>query len=103
MTAPLKAIVWTMVSWMSPVPGGRSSTEVIERSPSYLTEKLLRVSRHHRTAKHGGRGIVEQEAHGHELQSLAFDGKDAILIISHWPFVAAEHQSDARTIEIAIA
>jgi hypothetical protein len=87
------------------VPGARRKIEyeVIERSPSYLPEKLLRVSRYHRTAKHGGRGIVEQEAHGHELQSLAFDGKDAILIISHWPFVASEHQSDARAIEIAIA
>ena len=103
MTAPLKAI--GLDDGELNVPGARRKIEyeVIERSPSYLPEKLLRVSRYHRTAKHGGRGIVEQEAHRHELQSLALDGKDAILIISHWPLVAAEHQSDARAIEIAIA
>ena len=53
--------------------------EIVKRSPRHLPEKLLGVAGDHRTAEHGWRGIIEQKAHGHELQSFALDGKNAIL------------------------
>ena len=57
--------------------------EEIEVAPLDLPEKLLGVFRDHRPAQDGGRGVVEQEAHRHELQVVALDGDDAV--VRRWP------------------
>ena len=66
-------------------------------------QKLLGIAGHHRAAQNGRRGIIGQKTHGHEFQSFALDGKNAILIVSHWPFVAPKHWGDAWAVEVAIA
>ena len=78
--------------------------EVVQLAPCDLTQKLLSVSRHHRPAQNGGRTVIQEIPHRHHRHAMALDRNDAIFIIRGGPLIrAAEHQGDARPINIAIA
>ena len=64
MTAPESWIFCVSVSWASPVPGGRSIDEEVERPPGDVLEELLDGLHDHRAAPDHGLVDVHEEARG---------------------------------------
>jgi hypothetical protein len=88
------------------VAGSRRQVEnqEIQIPPGDLTKKLLRVAGHHGPAQDRWRSVIKQKPHRHQGNAVTLDGDDAVFIISRGPFVgSAEHESDARTVDVAIA
>ena len=77
--------------------------EVIEFAPFDLPQKLLRVTRHHRPAQDRRRSVVEQETHRHQLEVVLLDRDDLVLFRRGRPIARAEHERDARAVDVAIA
>ena len=83
--------------------GREIEDEEIEAAPIDLPEELLGVAGDHRAAEDGGRIVIEEEAHGHQLHAVAGDGDDAVFLGGHGALVGAEHEADAGAVDVAIA
>ena len=86
------------------VAGARRKIEnqIIEFAPLHLPQKLLDVTRHHWPAQNSGRGVIEQKAHRHQAQSVLLDWNDLVFLRCHGPFPRAEHERNARAINVAV-
>src|SRR5205814_6557181 len=83
--------------------GGKIEHEKIELAPFHLSQKLLRVTGHHRSAQDRRRSIVEQKPHRHQFEIVLLNRNDLIFFGGGWSFARAEHERNARTINVAIA
>ena len=72
MTAPASGTCWAMVSWASPVPGGMSTT--ITSSSPQATSRSICISACMTIgpAPDHRRLLVDEEAHRHDLDAVAF-------------------------------
>src|SRR5947207_4684857 len=76
--------------------------QVIEFAPFDLPQKLLGVTRHHRSAQNSRRGVVEQKSHRHQTQAVLLDRNDLVFFRCHWSVSGAEHERNAWAIDIAV-
>lgn len=83
---------------------GEVEDEDVEFAPGDLFEELLGVAVGEGAADDDGGGIGEEEAHGHEFESVGFDGDDVFLVVGLEVVVGdAEHVGDGGAVEVAVA
>ena len=83
--------------------GRKIEHEIIQFAPFDLPQELLSITGHHRSAQDRGRRVVEEKTHRHQFQSVLFDRNDAVVLGSHRPIARAEHERNARAVDVAIA
>src|SRR5260370_42064129 len=64
----------------------------IEFPPVPLPQKLLGVTRHHRSAQNCRRGVVPEKAHRHQFEVVLLDRHDFVFISGSSPLTCAEHE-----------
>ena len=69
-TPPSSGTVWQSESCASPVPGGRSTSRIIQFAPLHRAEELLDGLHDHRPAPDDRLVALQQEAHAHQLHAV---------------------------------
>jgi len=77
--------------------------QVVQIVPGALPQELLHVARGDGAAHDHSRLVIDQEAHAHQLQIIALDRDDLLLVIRQRALVRAEHVGNAGAVEIAVA
>ncbi len=80
-TAPATAARCDKVSWMSPVPGGISTIEIVEPIPQRLSQHLRQRARRHRSTPYHRRFLRDEKAHRHRLQAVRLDRQKELLVL----------------------
>ena len=102
MTAPVTGTCCASVSWMSPVPGGRSIDEVVEVLPVGLRQQLLQRLRDHRAAPHHRLVDVDQQADRAHLQAVVLHRLHRLAVHGLRLAGDAEHGRLARAVDVGV-
>ena len=87
---------------MSPVPGGRSTDQVVEVLPVGVVEQLLQGLGDHRAAPDHRRLLVDQETDRHGLQVVAVHRLQRLAVLRLRLAVHAEHARLAGAVDVRI-
>ena len=73
MSTSVRGSILARPIWTSPVPGGRSITQVVEGSPADVLEEVLDGPVEHQAAPHDRLVLAGEEAHRDDLQQTRAD------------------------------
>ena len=100
-TAPVIGAVWISDSCTSPVPGGRSMTQVIEFAPIHAAQELLDDAVQHGAAPDQRLVAGIQESHRHQLHAVLLERLDAVAV-RHRRAVDAHHQRHVGAVDVGV-
>ena len=101
-TAPASGTRCAMVSCASPVPGGRSTIEIVELAPFDVGQHLLDGALHHRPAPDHRRILVHEKSHGHHLDAEILHGRQLLAVGAAGLAGDAEHARLGRAVDIGV-